>query len=84
MQNRLTRQAIAAGLALAGLALAAAPLAAQTQSYPAKPVRVVVPLAPGGGSDIVARIAAQALSDAWGVSPEVIGKTVWVEKRLER
>ena len=25
-----------------------------------------------------------ALSDAWGVSPEVIGKTVWVEKRLER
>ncbi len=25
-----------------------------------------------------------ALSDAWGVNPEVIGKTVWVEKKLER
>ncbi len=35
-------------------------------AFPAKPVRVVVPLATGGGSDIVARIAAQALTDAWG------------------
>ncbi len=34
--------------------------------FPAKPLRVVVPLAPGGGSDIVARIAAQTLADAWG------------------
>ncbi len=48
------------------LATVPVPASAQTQSYPAKPVRVVVPLAPGGGSDIVARIAAQALSEAWG------------------
>lgn len=34
--------------------------------FPVKPLRVVVPLAPGGGSDIVARIAGQALADAWG------------------
>ncbi|MFI1359276.1 ATP-binding protein [Streptomyces sp. NPDC020898] len=29
-------------------------------------------------------VLVDALSDAWGVSPEGIGKTVWVEKRLER
>jgi len=33
--------------------------------YPAKPVRMVIPLAPGGGSDIVGRIVAQSLGDAW-------------------
>ena len=34
--------------------------------YPGKPVRMIVPLAPGGGSDIVARMVALALSDHWG------------------
>jgi len=36
------------------------------QSYPFKPVRIIVPLAPGGGSDIVGRILALGLTDAWG------------------
>jgi tripartite-type tricarboxylate transporter receptor subunit TctC len=48
--------------------LLVAPVQAQgaAAAFPARPVRVIVPLAPGGGSDIVARIAAAALGEAWG------------------
>ncbi len=34
--------------------------------FPVKPVRMIVPLAPGGGSDIVGRIVALGLTDRWG------------------
>ncbi len=40
----------------------------RTTDFPSKPLRMVVPLAPGGGSDIVGRIVATALSDLWGQS----------------
>jgi tripartite-type tricarboxylate transporter receptor subunit TctC len=36
------------------------------QTYPAKAVRIVIPFAPGGGSDIVGRILAQKLTELWG------------------
>ncbi|OGA39926.1 MAG: hypothetical protein A3G24_11480 [Betaproteobacteria bacterium RIFCSPLOWO2_12_FULL_62_13] len=38
------------------------------QGFPAKPVRMVLPFSPGGATDILARIAGQALSEAWGQS----------------
>jgi tripartite-type tricarboxylate transporter receptor subunit TctC len=51
---------------LALIAVAGFTPQAQAQSYPVKPVRIVVPFAPGGGSDFIARFMAQRLSDALG------------------
>ena len=43
--------------------LAGAPALA---AYPEKPVRLLVPSPPGGGNDIMARLAGQKLTEAWG------------------
>ena len=40
--------------------------AAHAQTYPNKPVRILVGFAPGGGTDIVSRVIAQRLSEVWG------------------
>jgi tripartite-type tricarboxylate transporter receptor subunit TctC len=50
------------------LLLALAGPAAGAQSYPARPIRFIVPFPPGGGNDIVGRIVAQRLNEALGVS----------------
>ena len=43
-----------------------APAHAQTLKYPSKPVRVLVPFAPGQGSDTLARVVGERLSALWG------------------
>jgi len=51
-------------------ASAAAPAAAQ--SYPTRPVRILVGYAPGGGVDVAARIVAQGLTDVWGNQTAIV------------
>jgi tripartite-type tricarboxylate transporter receptor subunit TctC len=64
------RQAMRAAARLCGMALLAAgmvaPAAAQTQAYPNRPIRLILPFPPGGSTDILGRIVAHSLSERLG------------------
>lgn len=52
-----------AALVMLGMAL---PHPARAQPYPAKQVKIIVPVAPGGGLDLVGRLLASKLTEFWG------------------
>src|SRR5438067_2734668 len=60
---------------LAALLACFASAAAQAQTYPSKPIRLIVPYAAGGTSDILARQLGPKLSETWGQPVVVENKT---------
>ena len=68
------RRFITSALAATGANLIARPARAESYPVASRPIRLVVPFAPGGGVDVLARLYAEALKDAHGL-------TVVVENR---
>jgi tripartite-type tricarboxylate transporter receptor subunit TctC len=61
--------------AVAAAAIPLLPLPARAQTYPTRPIRFIVPLAPGGGLDFVARLFGEYLS-------RHIGQQIYIENKL--
>jgi tripartite-type tricarboxylate transporter receptor subunit TctC len=66
--SKITRRTALAGLV-------AAPFVARADTYPSKAIRMVVPFAPGGTTDLLGRIAAEHLQNTWGANVVVENKS---------
>lgn len=64
--SRLRRSTLVAAFAALGMSLGFAPIAHSATDYPNKPVRLIVPYAPGGATDVIGRVVAQHLSTSLG------------------
>src|SRR5262245_35719508 len=75
MEETMQRAALYCSLTLAALAAAATfANGARAQDYPAKPIKLIVPFAPGGNADVVARLAA-------GYMQKALGATIVIENQ---
>ena len=72
--NPPTRRHALAQLAAATAGLGLAAFGARAQAWPSKPIRLVVPFAPGGSSEIVARATAQEMA-------KLLGQSVYVDNK---
>src|SRR5688572_19564217 len=66
--RKLAQLAIVAMILATGVAQAQTPSTGSGQGFPAKPVRIVVPAVPGGGTDILARLLSPRLTENFGQS----------------
>lgn len=78
-QRKVNRRRVLNGLAVVGASLVSdcMPLIAQgdpAQSYPARPIRIIVGFGPGGGNDIIARLIGQKLTERLGQAVVVENK----------
>lgn len=70
MRTRLVAAILTALCSGASVAPAAI-TTAQVQTYPSKPIRLIVPFSPGGSGDAIMRVVGQKLTEAWG-QPAII------------
>ncbi|MHC8944877.1 tripartite tricarboxylate transporter substrate binding protein BugE [Advenella incenata] len=70
MKKRTLFSVVASALCLSAVAVGSA----QAADYPSKPIRVIVPFAPGGSTDIVARVVSAKMSD-------ILGKPMVIENK---
>jgi len=73
-RSKILNHVICCLMTLCGVALAIPSHAQTAGAYPTKPIKIIVGFAPGGGSDFIARIVAQKLT-------QQLGQTVFVENR---